>query len=147
MKISALLLLLTFACACGQKADDTFTKPMYFNQGLTVTRITFSDGTFIDTAPTGTGTATWESIFYKPLTFPPIAHTHDYNTEITNKPGAIEFKKYISGLKYLPVPRSTTTEIDSIVVPDDESGIVFDNTLGVYKVWEGVMWKILITAN
>ena len=143
MKISVLLLLLTFVYACGQKADDTFQKSMYFPYGIYIG----SDTNLHLTWPAGTGSTTWDGILYKPLTFPPIAHIHDYTTEITNKPGAIEFKKYISGLKYLPIPRSTTAEIDSIVVPDDESGIVFDKTLGVYKVWEGVMWKILITAN
>ena len=34
MKLLIGLLLVTFTVACGQKKDDTFTKPMYFPAGI-----------------------------------------------------------------------------------------------------------------
>ena len=145
MKISVLLLLLTFACACGQKADDTFNKPMYFNQGLTVTRITFSDGTFIETAPTVTGSATWESILYKPLNFTPIVHTHDYATEITNKPPQIPLQEALSAMDAIVIPKRTTAQIEAMT--PTAGSFVYDVTLNVLKIGNGSVFKILITAN
>ena len=141
MKISVLLLLLTFACACGQKADDTFQKPMYFPYGIYIG----SDTNLHLTWPTGTGTATWESILYKPLTFPPIAHTHDYNTEITNKPPQIPLQEALSAMDVLVIPKRTTAQIEAMT--PTAGSFVYDVTLNVLKIGNGSVFQILITAN
>jgi len=146
MKISLILLIATFAVACRQKGDDTFTKPMYFNFGLTATKITFPDGTSMNTAPTG-GATYWNDVLSKPLTFPPIAHTHNYAIDLTNKPGTIELATALKQLGYLPIPGQTTAAINAIVVPAGKSGIVKDVTLDCYKIWSNGIWRIIITAN
>ena len=146
MKLLTIFFLATFAVACGQKADDTFLKPMYFNFGLSTTEIIFPDGTSMNTALTG-GTTYWSDVLSKPLLFPPIAHTHDYDIDLTNKPGTIELAEALAQLEYLPIPGKTTAEINAIVVPVGKSGIVKDTTLDCYKVWANGVWKVLITNN
>ena len=141
MKISVLLLLLTFAYACGQKADDTFQKPMYFPYGIYIG----SDTNLHLTWPAGTGSTTWDGILYKPLTFPPIAHTHDYNTEITNKPPEIELQEALSAMDVIVIPKRTTAQIEAMT--PTAGSFVYDVTLNVLKIDNGNVFKILITAN
>lgn len=141
MKILLALLLTTFAVACGQKADDTFEKMMYFNQGLTTIKITFPDGSSISSAIGLGTTATWETLAGKPATYP-----SDWVTMI-NKPGVIELKAALEQLGYLPIPTQTTAEINAMVVPVGEAGIVKDSILDCYKIWSNGAWRILPTTN
>lgn len=161
-----------FTTACGQKADDTFTKPMYFNQGLTTTKIIFPDGTSMITIPTGTGSVTWDAILSKPLTFPPSVHNHDllYKAityvpawaeitgkpdffsgnykDLTNKPDSIELGKALQQMRGIIPPRYTTAQIEALVPTAEEEGLeVYDITLHVKKYWNGNLWKIVITSN
>jgi len=146
MKISLILLIATFAIACGQKADDTFLKPMYFNFGLSTTKITFPDGTSMNTVLTG-GATYWSDVLSKPLTFPPIAHTHDYAIDLTNKPGTIQLQEAISQLRGILPPRYTTAQINAFTLPIEEGLEVYDLTLHVKKYWNGTIWKIFPTTN
>lgn len=141
MKIILALLLITLY-ACGQKkADDTFTKMMYFDKGLTTIEITFPDGSKLSSA-VGLTSVTWTTLAGKPLTFPPATHTHAYN-DITGKPDEVQLIVALSELGiYLG---KTTTEINAIV-PLNGFGIAFDKTLSVYKVYQNG-WRILPTTN
>jgi hypothetical protein len=168
MKILLALIVLTFAYACGQKADDTFTKPVYFNQGLTTTRITFTDGTFMTTVPTGTGSVTWDAILNKPTTFPstwttvsgkstvfnpdlsvtnplykPIGYIPTYE-EITGKPESIPLDVAISQLSGVKLPVLTTVQINALTPA--LGTLVYDSDLNVLKIYTGT-WKTVITAN
>jgi hypothetical protein len=128
MKLLFGFLLLTLI-ACGQNKSDTFQKPMYFNYGITTTRITFTDGTFMTTKPiTGTGmvypsagipvstgtawagsitnnSAHWDLGYQAYLwgnhsgLYKLLNAKVDYVTEVINKPGEIEL---IDALKSLP---------------------------------------------
>ena len=171
MKLLVILLIAIFAVACGQKADDTFLKPMYFDFGLTTTKIIFPDGTSMNTVPTGGQTVTWLTLTGKPATFPPDVHNHStlYRpltwvpvwgeisekpiffsgsyTDLTDKPGTIELAAALAQLGYLPIPGQTTAAINATVVPAGEGGIVKDATLDCYKIWSNGVWKVLITNN
>jgi len=140
MKLSLILLIATFAVACGQKADDTFDKVITFNYGFR-----FSPTGPIYTSLPSIGVTYWSDVLSKPLTFPPIAHTHDYAIDLTNKPGTIQLAEALGQLGYLPIPGKTTAEINAIVVPAGKGGIVRDATLDCYKVWSNGVWKVLMT--
>ena len=142
MKISLILLIATFAVACGQKADDTFDKVITFNYGFR-----FSPTGQIYTSLPSIGATYWNDVLSKPLNFPPIAHTHDYTTDLTKLPGTIELAEAIEQLGYLPIPGKTTAEINAIVVSAGKSGIVKDATLDCYKVWSNGAWRIIPTTN
>jgi hypothetical protein len=88
---------------------------------------------------------TWTEITGKPLTFPPAVHTHDW-TEIVNKPTEIELANEIPLLQGISIPKMTTTQITSLVNPD-EGLQVYDITLHVMKFWNGTIWKIYPTTN
>ena len=143
MKISLIFLIATFAVACGQKADDTFLKPMYFPYGIYIG----ADPVLHLTWPTGSESVIWDNVLFKPLLFPPIAHSHDYNIDLKNKPGMIELAEALKQLGYLPVPGKTTAAINAIVVPAGEGGIVKDVTLDCYKIWSNGAWRIIPTTN
>lgn len=88
---------------------------------------------------------TWNDVSGKPTTFTPTAHTHDFNTEITNKPPEQDLVDALASLDYLPIPERTTTQINAIVMPAGRSGIVKDITLNAYKVYKNGVWAIVIT--
>jgi hypothetical protein len=177
--ISILIFMSISLVACGQ-VDQTFNKPIYANQG-----IYYADGTFQNTATTGTGVADWNTMINKPSTFPPSAHNHDllykplsyvptwneitgkpatyapsaHNhdllykpiayvptyAEITGKPAELELNIAIASMSYLPLPQKTTTEINALVIPAGVIAMVWDKTLGVVKIWNGTVWKTIIT--
>lgn len=153
--------------ACCQ-TDQTFVKPIYANAG-----IYFLDGTFLNTA-IGGGTVTWDAVLNKPALFPPAVHSHDllYKpigyvptwveitgkpstfppsahttawTDITGKPTEIELINELAQLAYLPLPQKTTAEINATVVPVGTIAMVWDKTLQVIKLWNGSIWKTIIT--
>jgi len=125
-----------------------------FKVPITVISIQYPDGT-IQTTAQGTGIVDWASVTNKPLTFPPSVHSHDalYKpigyvptwAEITSKPPEIDLAAAILTLGYLPIPSKTTAEINALVVPSGMAGLVYDRTLGVYKVRKGLVWAIVIT--
>ena len=145
-------LLAVALTACPQKADQTFEVPVTFKQGFY-----FGDGTFMSTVPTGTGGAVyWDNILAKPTLFPPQAHTHPnlYKPiewtptwdEVRLKPVEIELKDALSELEYMQHPKKTTAEINALVMPvGSEGSEIWDKTLGVMKLWNGVTWKTIIT--
>lgn len=163
------LLMLITLTACSQD-DHTFKVPVMFQQGFY-----FGDSTFMNTASTGTGgpvywndilnkpatfppsshdhnllykpigyIPTWAEISGKPSTFPASAHTHLWS-EITNKPTEIELINELPQLAYLPLPQKTTVEINALVVPSGTIAMVWDKSLGVIKLWNGTVWKTIIT--
>jgi len=98
--------------------------------------------TFATVATTGSYT----DLLNIPSTFTPASHTHDYQTDITNKPTEQELSDAITGLDYLPIPRKTTAQINAMVMPANTCGLVQDITLGVLKIWDGTKWNVLITS-
>jgi hypothetical protein len=134
--------------ACSQ--DQTFNKPVYFNAGF------YLNGVLYTTISTG-GVADWNTMINKPATFPPSAHNHDllYKpigyvptwVEITGKPQEIPLQDAIDQLGYLPVPSKTTAQINALVIPTGKRGVVFDNTLGVYKLYDGTTWSKIVITN
>jgi hypothetical protein len=133
--------------ACGQ-IDQTFTKPVYFNAGF------YLGGVLYNTIPSAS-VADWNTMINKPVTFPPSVHNHDllYKSisyvptyaEITGKPAEIELIIAIPSLAYLPLPSKTTTEINVLVAP--AGSLVWDKTLGVLKVYNGIIWKLVTMTN
>jgi len=161
MKLILGLLLLTLV-ACAQ--DQTFEKIIIAKKG-----IQFGDGTQLLTAPTGSGSVTWDAILNKPLTFPPA--THDHNAlykpigyvptwaEITSKPltfaptahthtsadvtGTVELATAISQMQGVKLPVLTTAQINALA---PVAGLlVYDSSLNVLKIGNGTLWKIIIT--
>ena len=168
MKLLFGILLVTFAVACGQKADDTFQKPIYFPQGIYIG----TDPILHLTWSTGGQTVTWLTLTGKPAVFPPdltvtnplykpigYVPTWDELTgkpslfsgsyiDLTNKPGEIELGIAISQMRGIIPPRYTTSQIEALVPTAAEEGLeVYDLTLHVKKYWNGTIWKILPTAN
>jgi hypothetical protein len=100
---------------------------------------------------------TWNEITGKPATFAPSAHNHDLlykpiayvptYAEITGKPAELELNIAIASMSYLPLPQKTTTEITALVIPAGVIAMVWDKTLGVVKLWNGTVWKVVITGN
>jgi hypothetical protein len=143
MKLTLGLLIIMVAVACGQKADDTFKKPMYFEQGLTTVRVTFPDGSFIESAIGLGTTVTWSTLAGKPLTYPPAIHTHSYN-DLIDKPVSIELAAALAELGiYLG---KTTTELN-LIIPVGGFGIALDKTTGTYKIWQNGGWRDVATLN
>lgn len=108
-----LMMVLT---ACPQKPDQTFIAPVLFEKSATfLDSIKFKDGTFLLTAPTGTGGSVyWNDILSKPSLFPPENHTHDllykpllwkadWNTDILNKQSTYPPSAHDHNLLYKPI--------------------------------------------
>jgi hypothetical protein len=90
---------------------------------------------------------TWNDILEKPSAYIPVAHTHDYNTDITDKPPEQELVDAILELDYLPIPKRTTEQINAIVMPPDGSGIVKDITLDMYKIYKNGTWNVFVITS
>ena len=139
MKLSLILLIATVAVACGQKADDTFLKPVYFPKGIYLG----ADPVLHLTWPTGSESIIWDSVLFKPLLFPPIAHTHDYAIDLTNKPGTIQLQEAILQLPFLSPPKKTTAEI--ALSGPTEGDILYDKTARVWKGYRDGQWLTFMT--
>jgi hypothetical protein len=145
-----ILAFVPFLASC--QTDKTFKEQVTFEKG-----IKFVDGTTMITATSGTGIVDWASVTNKPTVFPPSVHGHDalYKpisyaptwAEITNKPAEIELMTAIPLLDYLPIPSKTTVQINALVMPAGSRGMIWDSTIGVLKVWNGLVWKIYPTTN
>ena len=161
------LLLISMVACC--QADKEFTYPPKFNAGF------YLNGILYTTMPTG-GTADWNTLLnkpatfppathdhislYKPITyvptwaeltgkpatFPPAAHTHAYNT-ITGTPPEFELINELPLMAYTPLVQKTTAEINALVIPSGTVAMVWDKTLGVLKIYNGSVWKSIITGN
>jgi hypothetical protein len=156
MKYTFILLgLLCFLQFGGCQDDKTFTKPIH------VVSIIYSDGSTQTTA--NSGVVDWATITNKPnfiLLFKPIGYIPTWAeitgkptlfsgsyTDLTNKPAEIDLTTAMGNLPYVLIPQRTTTEINAIVLPAGSVALVWDKTIGVLKIWNGVNWKIYITAN
>jgi hypothetical protein len=149
-KLAILLIILAFSLkACSQ--DQTFNKPVYFNAGF------YINGKLYNDIPTGT-VPDWNSIINKPSVFPAAAHNHDllywpinkkvdWNTDIINLPQQMSLSDAIEKLGYLPIPSWTTTEINALVIPAGKRGLVYDNVLKVYKLYDGTLWSKIVITN
>ena len=144
--------------ACPQKADQTFDAPVLFKKSATFLDTLFlKDGTFLLTAPIGgsPGIVQWNDILSKPTLFPPETDDLDLKylpmgyvptwEQVTGKPSEIALNEALSELEYLPIPQKTTAQINATQVPFGVVGIIWDNDLGVLKLWDGMAWKIIIT--
>lgn len=89
----------------------------------------------------------WTDVTGKPTTFAPIAHTHDWTTDITNKPPTQQLIDALLSLGYTPIPGKTTTEINAITPTAGSFGIVYDTTIGSFKIWTGTAWEIVILSG
>ena len=157
--------------ACPQKADNTFNAPVMFNAGFYFADSTFMSTVPTGTG----GAVYWNNILDKPALFPPTVHSHDllykpigyvpswgevtgkpttfppaaHTTawaEITDKPEPIELSEALPQLDFLQPPQKTTAEIDALVMPVGSEGAeIWDKTLKVKKMWDGYLWKIIIT--
>lgn len=126
--------------ACGQVPP--FEKVVQFNAGFK-----FGPNGQVYTSLPTMGNLDWVNITNKPLTFAPAAHRHNWS-DLDNLPVLIDLQSAIETLGYLPVPQKSTTELASVILPAGKSGIVYDKTLKVYKLWDGQGWlKIVITNN
>lgn len=94
-------------------------------------------------------TGKYSDLLSIPSSFTPSAHTHDYNTDITNKPPEKDLMAALAALDYLPLKGKTTAEINALVIPAGQGAIAFDATLGVYKFWKEAdgIWSIVITGQ
>jgi len=89
----------------------------------------------------------WTDVTAKPTLFPPTSHTHDYNSDITNKPPEKDLMEALGQLDYFLLNGKTTAEINAFVIPAGKGAIAFDATLGVYKVYKNGIWAIIITSD
>jgi hypothetical protein len=62
-------------------------------------------------------------------------------------PETIPLDEAIMALPYSELRQYTTTEINALIIPAGKIVEVWDKTLGVKKLWNGNMWKIIPTTN
>ena len=147
MKLILVLLIVTFGFAFCQP-DKTFTKPVVFEAPIHVVKITFPDGTEMESAIGGAQTINWETLAGKPSIFPTSWDSiQDKPETFPPDMSAIETIELTLALEQLGFYfNKTTAEIDAIVPPNGQ-GIAIDKTLGVYKVYSEGRWKIIPTTN
>ena len=111
MKLVLMLLVVTFTIACGQKKDDTFSKPMYFPQGIyigidPVLHLTWPTGgsTIYPSAgiPLSTGTAWGTSI---------VNNSSAWNTAVTEAHTAFLYGPHAGLYKLLNAKVDYVTEV------------------------------------
>lgn len=173
MKKFILIYLCVLSFVTPSCQDKDFDKIINANQGINTTFVKFPDNSIQTTGKpqmiyppagiplsTGSGWSTtsiinnstnWDMAFswgnhvglYRSITWVP---TWD---EIPGKPPEQSLIDGLGSLPYLRIPRHTTIYINSIIMPPDESGIVFDITVGEYKVWKPNqnIWSIIPTNN
>jgi hypothetical protein len=162
-------ILITLMGSC---QDQTFDKVVTFNSGFRFTQTgqiytSLPSGTVADwntllnkpvlfdgkySSLTGLPTlfnGTWTSLTGKPnfdLLYKPFSWVPNF-TEIVGKPTEQQLKDAIPTLDYLPIPQKTTVQINALVMPAGATGIIFDSTLGVYKLYKNGVWSIQITGQ
>jgi hypothetical protein len=75
---------------------------------------------------------------YRPVSYVPSW------TEITGKPDQVDLSTAISSLQFLLIPKLTTVQIAALSSPVAGT-FVYDVTLNVLKIYNGTVWKTLIT--
>ena len=168
MKILIALLLISLAVACQTKPENTFTTLVTFTVAPSFPAGFYMNGIFYPTMPTG-GTADWNTLLNKPLTFAPSVHNHDLlykaityvpswteitgkpnlfsgkYTDLTDLPGSIELQAALSSLPGILPVRMTTAQINALTPVEGLE--VYDLTLHVKKYWNGTIWKVIACVN
>jgi hypothetical protein len=173
MKLVLMLLVVTFTIACGQKKDDTFSKPMYFPQGIyigidPVLHLTWPTGgsTIYPSAgiPLSTGTAWGTSIVnnssawntavteaHTAFLYGPHAGLYkllnakvDYVTEVINKPAEVELS---TAILQVPVLFEVLTQIQINALTPVKGKVVINSTDNVMQWYNGVKWIVFATTN
>jgi len=124
-----------------------------FKEQITVVSIKFGDGSVQTTALPGIASVTWTDVQNKPLTFPPATHNHDllYKpityvptwTEILNKPPEEKLETAIPQLMGIKLPVMTATQISALTPV--KGLLLFNDTEGVLQIYNGTVWKTIIT--
>lgn len=83
----------------------------------------------------------WPDITGKPV-FAPVATTGDYN-DLQNRPQTEELSEAISLLPALYLPVLTNAEIAALT--PRKGTLVFNDTDNVLQIYNGTVWKIIIT--
>jgi hypothetical protein len=161
MKCLLLVLLVTFAVACGQKAQ-TFDKVATFNAGFRFS----PTGTIYTSMPVST-TADWNTLLNKPTVFPttwalvagkpltfnpdlsvtnplykPIGWKPDYNTDILNVPEEVELSVAILQIPVL-FEILTQTQINALALTRGK--VVINSTDNVMQWCDGTKWNVFLT--
>lgn len=174
MKLIVIIFLTTFAIASCQE-DKVFKEQVTFEKGFkfldgTSMNTAATGGSMVYPAtgiPLSTGTAwgasitnnsaNWNTAFSwgNHATAGYALATHNHNTqykpisyvptwaEITGKPSEVDLQTAISQLNVLVIPKKTTAEITAMT--PTAGSLVYDVTLNVLKIGNGVLWKTLIT--
>lgn len=130
---------------CGQKSQ-TFDRVVTFNAGFRFTET----GTVYTSMP---ASADWNTLLNKPAVFipdlsitnplyKPISYSPTWD-EITGKPQEQELSSALSQLNGIRLPVLTTAQINAL--PPQMGLLVYDSSLNVLKIHNGVEWKIIIT--
>ena len=144
MRLTIVLLIATFAVACGQ--DDTFNKVMhfrdsaYFEAPIIVYKIIFPDSSELSSANIVNGIVEWDGVLYKP-DFATVATTGSYN-DLKDQPETLELIIALEELGFYF--GKTTAELDAIV-PVNGFGIALNKTTGYYMVYSEGKWETVIT--
>ncbi len=85
----------------------------------------------------------WNEVINKPV-FAAVATTGSYN-DLANKPETQELATALPELPGIRLPVLTQTQINALVPV--KGLIVFNDTDGVLQIWNGLVWKIIITSN
>jgi hypothetical protein len=88
---------------------------------------------------------TWTSLTGKPLTFIPTSHTHDYNTDIINKPPTESLSVALAGLPGMKLPRLTQAQIDALTPTTTDAILVVNTTVDALQYWTGTQWVIIVS--
>jgi hypothetical protein len=170
MKLLISLFFITVFIACGQKKDDTFTKPMYFPQGIYIgtdptLHLTWSTGSGMvwpsAGIPVSTGSgwsgsitnnsAHWD-LGYQAYLWGNHAGLYkllnakvDYVGEVINKPDEVELAVALPTLNGIPFPVKTQAEINALT---PVKGLVLINsTDNVMQWYNGTKWIVFATTN
>jgi hypothetical protein len=169
------LTILTLAAAC-QGKDHKFDVLIRFNQGIQfgdgtiqntaatgVGVVTWSAITAKPTTLAGYGITDAASILhthsllYKPFDYVPVwndvldkpvfsavATTGSYN-DLTDKPETMELEVALPSLPGIKLPVLTQTQINALVPV--KGLLLFNDTDGVLQIFNGTVWKTIVTTN
>jgi hypothetical protein len=169
------LTILTLAAAC-QGKDHKFDVLIRFNQGIQfgdgtiqttaatgVGVVTWSAITAKPTTLVGFGITDASSILhthsllYKPLdyvpawndvlgkpTFSAVATTGSYN-DLADKPETMELEVALPSLPGIRLPVLTQTQTNALTPV--KGLLLFNDTDGVLQIYNGTMWKTIVTTN
>jgi hypothetical protein len=140
----SIFIIIVFAFTLKACAQQTFDKVVTFNAGFR-----FSPSGTIYLSIPGAGVLDWNNILNKPnfdLLYKPISYKPDWS-EIQNKPQEQTLSDAIEGLGYLPIPSRSTLEINAISMTAGKKGLVYDNVLNAYKLYDGSTWSVIVITS